>query len=488
MITKNLPFLNFQTYLATVTIAGLFLIAQGFFTVQQIVSPISFGVLLILAAVSEIATTTVRVGKTGITFGVGTTVAIAIIPVFGPSLAVFAVTLTNIGAWLLKPKHDITWKKSWSQLGFNVGMHAISIFISGYLYLFLKYWLPSDVLWAFLLPLFPASILYTYLNLAMLIGIIRLQNGPVVNGREIFKDNNWAAQINILVSAVGGCMLAYATIRFNWPAIFIFFLPIALSAYAFRLYVRQMNNHLDNLEEIVATRTEELATLNRQKDAFLAVLTHDMLTPLSSISLFTEIIQEDPDSIKVDPSLTKTIFHSQKTLMNLVQNVLDLDKLESGKTLPSKKQQANLTEILFDVITTVQIAAAKKNICLSFKKNDPPIWMLGDIPQLERVFLNLLSNAVKYTPRNGQINVRSKLDKFIATVEIQDSGYGIPAEDLPTIFNAYRRSDAHAYKENGHGLGLAIAKALIEEHKGKIYVESSEEKGTTFFVSLPVSH
>ncbi|MFK7805323.1 MAG: sensor histidine kinase [Anaerolineae bacterium] len=487
MITKQKLF-NFQTYLASVTVAGLVLIALGLFTVQNIALPISFGVLLILAAFSEIATTTVRVGQTGLTFGVGTSVAIATIPVFGPGLAVLVVALTNIGAWLLKPKNDITWKRSWSQLGFNIGMHTISIFISGYLYVIIRSLLPSNELWAFLIPLFPASITYTYLNLAMVIGIIRLQNGPKIQAKEIWKDNTWAARIDILISAVGGCMLAYATINFEWPAILVFFLPIALSAYAFRLYVRQMNNHLDNLEKIVANRTEELAALNRQKDAFLAVLTHDMLTPLSSISLFTEIIQKDPDSIKSDPGLTKTIFHSQKTLMNLVNNVLDLDKLESGQPLPSRKQQVNLSQVLQDVISTVQIAATKKEICLTYEMPESNIWIMGDIQQLERIFLNLLSNGVKYTPRNGQVSVITKLDKFVVQVEIRDTGYGIPASDLPNIFDAYSRSDAHSDKQNGNGLGLAIAKALVTEHKGKIYAESIEENGTTFFISLPVSH
>ena len=117
-------------------------------------------------------------------------------------------------------------------------------------------------------------------------------------------------------SSICSALIAWAILNYNWLGISIFFIPSLLSAYAFRLYVINTQRNMDRLEELVAERTADLAALNRQKDAFLAVLTHDMLTPLSSIRLFTEIIQEDPDSIKADPSLTDTMYHSHKTLMN----------------------------------------------------------------------------------------------------------------------------------------------------------------------------
>ena len=367
-------------------------------------------------------------------------------------------------------------------------MHILATAIGGLALLFSRSNINSNVLLNSTIPFLIGAIVDEGVNITLISTIIRLQHGRNFNLRAMLRENTWAMQLTILTTGLGSALIAWAILNYNWLGIAIFFLPTLLSAYALRLYVHNMQVQMDRLEDMVEERTADLAALNRQKDAFLAVLTHDMLTPLSSIRLFTEIIQEDPDSIKDDPNLTKMMFHSLKTLMNLVQDVLDIEKLQSGMPLPSKKQQINLSQVLLGVIGTVQISAAKKNIDVVFDENTPAIWILGDVQYLERVFLNLLSNAVKYTPRNGRIAISAQLDKFIATVQIEDSGYGIPAEDLPTIFDAYSRSDAHAHKEKGNGLGLAIAKALVEEHKGRIHAESEEEKGTTFIVSLPVSH
>ena len=126
---------------------------------------------------------------------------------------------------------------------------------------------------------------------------------PEIHPLQTWQEAFWATQLSALSMAIGGGILAYATLHYDWIGSVIFFLPILLSAYAFRLYVRQMQAHLDNLEQIVTERTRDLAArtdamieLNRQKDAFLAVLTHDMMTPLANIQFCAEIIEEDADN------------------------------------------------------------------------------------------------------------------------------------------------------------------------------------------------
>lgn len=475
---------SFPTYFTVAILLGAMLIIEYLLVLPNKALSSDFIFLLLLAPIAAAVSPTIKIDQSEIPFEVEATVALASLVLLGPEMAVLVIVVGRISGWLTRPKHNISWKESLAQLGFGTGTHAISIFASGGVYFLLKAQFAGLESSIFYVLLFPVSFFYFYFNLAVLIGRDKLRNDLAFSTREAWESHNWAAQVNAVVSAFGGCLLVYVITNFNWP---FFFLPIVFSRYAFELYIKQLKSLLFGLEKLVEARTQKLAALDQQKNAFLGVLTHDMLTPLASISLFTEIIREEPDSIKEDPGLIETLFHSQKTLMNLVQNILDLDKRESGKPLESKKRQANLTQILQDVLITVKIAAVRKKILISYKPSESPIWILGDIAQLERVFLNLLSNAVKYTPRYGKISVTSTLDKFIASVEIRDTGYGIPAEDLPRIFDAYRRSQAHA-NTNGNGLGLAIAQALLAEHKGKIRAESTENSGTTFYVSLPVSH
>lgn len=479
---------QFELFLWIICLVGLAITTWSIIKLTSNPPSWNYYFLALLLVVGSFNTTSQEVKKTGITWDIGGGVVLGSIPFFGIEGAVLLTIFRNLVLWLLKPAHRQSWKKSSRQLAFNLGMHILAVTIGGFILLSLRERTINNLFLNSTLPFLVAAVADEGVNIALISTIIRLQHGRSFNLRAMLRENTWAMQLTILTTGLGSALIAWAILNYNWLGIAIFFLPTLLSAYALRLYVHNMQVQMDRLEDMVAERTTDLAALNRQKDAFLAVLTHDMLTPLSSIRLFTEIIQEDPESIKDDPNLTTMMFHSLKTLMNLVQDVLDIEKLQSGVPLPSKKQQINLSQILFDVIGTVQISAAKKNIDITFDDNTPAIWILGDAQYLERIFLNLLSNAVKYTPRDGRIAISAQLDKFIATVKIEDSGYGIPAEDLPTIFDAYSRSDAHVYKEKGNGLGLAIAKALVEEHKGRIHAESEEDKGTTFIVSLPVSH
>ena len=478
----------YRLYLRSVIVLGLVLPIWGLTLVPQVDSLLNFALLLLLAAFSEVATTSVQVSnRSGITFGVGTTVAMGAIPVFGPLLATVVITITNLGVWLLKQEDRATWKKSWRQLGFNVGMHSLSIFVAANVYFGLNSLLGADSLAAQILPWLPAAIVYDQFNFWLLMGIIRLQNGANVKPIEILRDNLWATKINIVVSAVGGGLLAYAVLRFDLLGIIIFFLPIVLSAYAFRLYVSQMKEHLDNLEDIVAQRTQDLAELNRQKDAYLTVLSHDMLTPLSSMQLYTEMISAQPNSIVESPNLTETMLHSQRTLLNLVHNVLDIEKLESGQQLPSEKKRVDLTEIVHRMVGLIQIEADKRGLSMRPLQTVDPVWIMADVNQIERIILNLLSNAVKYTPVNGRVDVELWQDEDLATLIVADTGYGIPEAELPLIFEAFNRVEIHQTKAVGSGLGLAISKALIEQHCGSISVNSEYGKGTTFKVTLPLS-
>jgi two-component system, OmpR family, phosphate regulon sensor histidine kinase PhoR len=246
-----------------------------------------------------------------------------------------------------------------------------------------------------------------------------------------------------------------------------------------------MQNHLANLEQIVADRTKDLAELNRQKDAYLAVLTHDMMTPLTSIRLCAEELQADPTSVADNPNLITFLLRSQRTLFTIVRNILDIEKLQAGGSLSSKKTICDLVQLLTHVVEILQNEAGEKHVLIHYMLPDRSLLVYADRNQLERILMNLLSNAVKYTPQSGSVTVTAEQKEDKVIVSFTDKGYGIPPEEIPYIFERFRRVEQHKEKATGTGLGLAITKALVEEHGGAITVDSVVGKGSTFTVLLP---
>lgn len=480
-------------YLLLVSALGLLPAGWGLLQLSSY-DPLSIFLLLVaLAVVASFATTSATVSdEVGITYGIVDAIAIAAVPFFGIGAAAIILVVDNLALWLLKPTNQTTWKKSWSQLAFNTGLHGISITIAGLALLLLLDILGTGTLWGQLFSWLLASYIYVEVNMWLLIGILRLQYGQSISPRQLWKEDRWATQINVLTMGVGGGILAYSIDRFDWIGVAVFFLPILLSAYAFRLYVRQMQAHLDNLENIVAERTselaertDELAELDRQKDAFLAVLTHDMITPLTSIQMYTELIKDDPACAAEDPELVTAMLQSQKTVFELVKNILDLEKLKAGGTISSQKVPCELTEIVANSVEIVRAEALRKDITLVPEPAEASIMITADRHQVQRITLNLIANAVKYTPSGGSIYVSAKTDGESVKIAIRDTGYGISPDDLPLIFDRFRRVGESKDKAVGTGLGLAITKALVEEHDGEIIVTSEVGKGSVFTVVLP---
>lgn len=260
--------------------------------------PYIFILIFSLAVVSEILNASVRISdQVGITIGIGSAIAIAIVPFFGPMAAVLIIAAANFGIWFFKTRDETTWKKSWTQLLFNIGMQTIAIFLAGWVLQTMRAWFVPNSVSGAIASWLIAALVNDQVNLWLLIVILRLQHGQRAKPLNILRDNLWAMPINILTISVGGGLLAFSGQNFGVVGILVFFLPIILSSYAFQLYVRQMQAHMDNLEQIVANRTielqkrtEELNLLVTEKDAFLAVLTHDMKSPLTSIGLYAELL------------------------------------------------------------------------------------------------------------------------------------------------------------------------------------------------------
>lgn len=479
---------TFRIYLLFIGILGISVLLLGIGQLVHDVPEYSFYLLAVLAVVAALAPMSVAVSEdAGINYGVGPAVSLAAIPTFGAAAAAIIVAIYSLAVWLGRPADRKTWKKSGRQLLFNTSMHALAIYCAGLTFLAIHHVLPAGSIWQIVLPWIPAAIVYEEVNIWLLIGILRLQNGPAIQPLAIWREERSTSQIIILASALGGGTLGYAVERYGIEGAIAFFWPILLSAYAFRLYVGQMRSHLENLENIVAERTKDLAQLNRQKDAYLAVLTHDMMTPLTSIQLCAEELQADPTAAVDNPNLVNFLLRSQRTLFTMVRNILDIEKLQAGGSLTSKKSVCDLGPLLTQIVEILQNEAAEKHVTITCDVGTAPLQLYADRHQLERILLNLLSNGVKYTPQGGAVHVHAYQQETEIVLHFTDTGYGIPEEELPYIFDRFRRVAQHKDKATGTGLGLSITKALVEEHGGKIAVVSQIGKGSTFTVHLPVT-
>ncbi len=410
----------------------------------------------------------------------------ALIPLFGPEAAALSAATCSYGIWLVSSKKQATESKNWEQLSFNAGMFSLAMYIAANVFLYVQQLLGASSLLGQIIPWLAAAIVYDQVNFWMLMGIIRLKNGPAIKPATIWLENLWALPINVIILSVGGGALAFAAMQLGLLGIVVFFLPIVLSAYAFRLYVRHMQAHLNNLEQIVAERTAALQQAIDEKDTFLAVLTHDMKSPLTSIHLYATMIKEFPNILEKKPQMIDTVLRSQETLIGIVNNILDLEKIETTGEVLLEKEVFDFSAVATTVYDVVQAQAETKQINMQLSGANVQTNALADRRHMERILHNLLTNAVKYTPKRGQVSCTISFRDNELCIQVQDSGYGIPPEELPYVFDRFHRVSSHKTLAAGTGLGLAITKALVEAHDGRIEVISEEAKGSLFTVYLPI--
>ncbi|MCA9931281.1 MAG: HAMP domain-containing histidine kinase [Anaerolineales bacterium] len=472
-------------YLLTISLLGLFVVFVGLLLLPTIDQPVNFVLLLLLASVAEIVATYFKIGESKIAYEVGTAVGLAAVPFYGPTVASLIVVASSLSFWLYKTWGKPVSRRNWEQLAFNSGMHTLATHIAGIVFIYLNGGDDNFIVHT-VFAWIAAAAVYDQVNLWLLIILLRLMRGNQLKPIEFWLENRWAMVVNMSVLAIGGFFLSAALANFQWIGIVIFFLPILLSSFSFNLYVRKMRAYTDNLESLISERTQALSEAMRDKDAFLAVLTHDMKTPLTSIGLYADMLDKDPNIIHKKPHFPSFILRSQRMLTDIVNNIVDLEKLQTVGEILISKEAFEFVAMLEDVMETMTAQVESKNITLSFDRLSGPIVIEADKHQIERVMQNLISNAIKYTPRGGQIAITLTIENDTLTIAVADNGYGIPADEVPYIFDRYRRVAGHEKVAVGTGLGLAITKALVEAHDGVISVVSEENVGSTFTVQLPV--
>jgi PAS domain S-box-containing protein len=246
----------------------------------------------------------------------------------------------------------------------------------------------------------------------------------------------------------------------------------------------ELNNSLNEIRQANA----KLEEATRHKSEFLANMSHELRTPLNAIIGFSELLQDQAFGSLNEKQIryVNNILSSGKNLLALVNDVLDLSKVEAGK-MDLALEEFNILDIINEVMTIVGVMAEKKQIGLSLRPGDTALRLKADRGKIKQVLYNLLSNAVKFTPEGGRVEVEVRRKGDYCGIDVIDTGIGIRREDYQSIFEEFRMLDSVlTKKQQGTGLGLALSRRLAELHGGTITVESEVGRGSTFTLRLPL--
>jgi signal transduction histidine kinase len=229
----------------------------------------------------------------------------------------------------------------------------------------------------------------------------------------------------------------------------------------------------------------ERKLVEKQKDEFISIASHELKTPLTGIKGFTQLLEkyfkEKQDKKAMD--YLNYMNGQVGRLTNLIENFLDISKIQSGK-LVFQEAIFKFDELVDELIKEVQLSTDHKII----NESNTDVYVFGDRFRVGQVLTNLLTNAIKYSPQGEKVIVKTKHDKDIITVAVKDFGIGIPPDKQYKIFERFYRVPGKATESYpGMGLGLFISQEIIKRHNGKMWVKSKEGKGSTFYFTLPIT-
>jgi signal transduction histidine kinase len=481
----------------TTCVSGLG-IALLFWCVSSLPSSLPDVLLFIaLVIVAELTTSGSLVPQ--IVFSMSSAVYFATLSLFGPLPAALTAMVGSVVATLVAEIADSRRGRTRApfpqRVFFNVAAFGLPVVLAGGVYIFFGGRIGEIAVFANLLPMTLAAVTIEVANAALVVGAVSLQIGQPVY--QIWSQNvSWAVPMKILTMLIGGGGLALGYQIAGVLGLVVFFLPIAMTIYAFRLYVAQTKAQMKRLEQIIAEHTDDLKSVNQElerldhlKMSFFSVINHEMRNPLTAIIGYTELLLGHTHLVPLQSDMLRKIKDNGQRLLELVNNLLDMSRLEEGKL--------KITPRTIDVVTVVDRAVAvvgptadQKHISITTDVPDTLPDICGDPRRVDQILVNLLSNAVKYTPDTGSVAVAAQQDDAtdMVRISVTDTGIGIPADQLSHIFDRFVRAERDEVMDAvGTGLGLSIAKGLVEAHGGEIWVESEEGHGSTFAFTLPTS-
>jgi signal transduction histidine kinase len=245
--------------------------------------------------------------------------------------------------------------------------------------------------------------------------------------------------------------------------------------------------HNARLFQEIEEKGRELADANKHKSEFLANMSHELRTPLNAILGYTELILDNiygdvPEKIQ---EVLERLEKNGRHLLNLINDVLDLSKIEAGQ-LTLSLNEYSIGDVIQTVSTSMEALAAEKDLDLKVEVPKDLTIGKGDEQRIAQVILNLVGNAIKFTDE-GEVKIEATVSDGRFLVSVSDTGPGLAEVDQQKIFDEFQQADGSSTrKKGGTGLGLSISKKIIDMHGGRIWVESTLGKGSTFRFSLPI--
>ncbi|WP_462273503.1 PAS domain-containing sensor histidine kinase [Methanohalophilus sp.] len=256
--------------------------------------------------------------------------------------------------------------------------------------------------------------------------------------------------------------------------------------------IRMTGTHIDitnrkNAEDAIIQSKILAEEANRTKSEFLANMSHELRTPLNSIIGYSQILNQNPSDNMDEKEIkySSNILNSGEHLLDLINDILDISKVEAGK-MDYEPEKINLSQTIEIVIGLVKPLAMKKSIDIQFINNSEIFKVSADNVKVKQILHNLLSNAIKFTPEKGKIEIYLSTVDNTAQISVSDTGIGIPEDKQKNIFDPFEQADSSTNRKyGGTGLGLALVKKYVEMHGGDIWIESEVGKGSTFTFMLP---
>jgi len=239
---------------------------------------------------------------------------------------------------------------------------------------------------------------------------------------------------------------------------------------------------------VVLEDVSELRHLRTVRRDFVANVSHELRTPLASVRLLVDTLEAGALD---DPSVAAGFVHrigvETDQLVQMVNELLELSRIESGQ-LPFKREAVDVGEVVSQAVSRLSVVAEDRGILVTTELLEPLPRVLVDRDQAVQVLLNLLFNAIKFTPAGGSVHIRATSRVGFVEIAVIDTGVGIHADDLARIFERFYKSDKSRVRaRGGTGLGLPIARHIVEAHGGNIWAESVEGHGSTFSFTLPTA-
>ncbi|MBC7252279.1 MAG: HAMP domain-containing histidine kinase [Anaerolineae bacterium] len=485
-----------QVYTACISGLGIALLYYSLLNLYPALPDVLF--FLGLAHIAEVTSSETLAPQ--IAFSISSAVTFASILLFGPlPAALVAIT----GGLVTTVVRDFNDKRRGRPSGvplpqralFNMATFGLSVFTAGTIYVFAGGRVGEIARLSNVLPMVLAAACDEGMNTILVTLAVAFQTGKPV--WQLWRENfSWSLPMNIFGMILGGVGLALGYQIAGLLGLGVFFLPIATTVYAFRLYIEQTKAQMARLEEIIAERTEdlrkaneELIKLDRVKTNFFSVINHEMRSPLTAVLGYTDFLLGSKPLSPEQRDMLYRIKDSGQLLLDLANNILDVSRLEDGK-LTIIAENLDVPTIVNQALSVVQPMAEKKHISISVDIPATIPQVRGDFRRVEQILVNLLSNAVKYTPETGRVTVTAqRLDTTnMVEISVADNGIGIPADQLPSIFDRFSRVERRNERQtSGTGLGLFIVKGLVEAHGGEIRIESEEGEGTRVSFTLPVA-